>query len=220
LKLPRNRKVLVVGDLHAPFTLPKYLPFCISLYKKYKCNLVMFLGDIIDNHFTSFHDTDPEAHGGAKEFRLAYDMIQDWYKAFPEAMVCLGNHDTLPDRKMFNAGVVNNWRKSMETALDTPNWVYKERFIIDGVKYTHGIGRKAHTRMKDDMISVVQGHYHSDSEIKYLDGDTHHNFSMQVGCGFDGESYAARYAKNYKVQAANAGVVLNNGTLPIIERML
>ena len=49
----RNREhnnVLVVGDLHAPFTRKGYLEHCIEVYNNYQCNQVVFIGDIIDNN--------------------------------------------------------------------------------------------------------------------------------------------------------------------------
>lgn len=219
MKLPKNRRVLFIGDLHAPFTLPNYLSFCKRIYHKYGCNIVIFAGDILDNHYISFHDTDPDGHGGAQELELAKEMIKEWYKAFPKALVCLGNHDVLPQRRAFNAGVTKAWVKKIGDILPTPGWVFSESFIIDNVLYCHGMGRKGHSRMKADLISVAQGHYHSDSAIIYLDGAFTHLFSLQVGCGFDRNSYAAAYGKNLKFQAHNVGAILENGTLPIIERM-
>ena len=47
------RNVLVIGDLHEPFCLDRYLDFCIKQYKIYNCNQVIFIGDIIENHLSS-----------------------------------------------------------------------------------------------------------------------------------------------------------------------
>jgi len=48
-----NKNVLVIGDLHLPFSLDGYLEHCINTYKQYNCNEVVFIGDIIDNHASS-----------------------------------------------------------------------------------------------------------------------------------------------------------------------
>ena len=55
----RRRKscVLVIGDLHLPFVKDGYLEFCIWVYKKYNCTEVVFIGDILDNHASSYHET-------------------------------------------------------------------------------------------------------------------------------------------------------------------
>ena len=48
---PNN--ILIIGDLHAPFNLPNYLEFCLEQQKKFKCGTVVFIGDVIDNHYSS-----------------------------------------------------------------------------------------------------------------------------------------------------------------------
>ena len=43
--------VLVIGDLHEPFCLDKYLEFCVSKYEQFDCTEVVFIGDCLDNHY-------------------------------------------------------------------------------------------------------------------------------------------------------------------------
>ena len=58
-----ERRILVVGDLHCPFELDGYFDFCKKTYAEWNCNQVLFIGDIIDNHYSSFHVTDPDGYG-------------------------------------------------------------------------------------------------------------------------------------------------------------
>ena len=51
-----TRNVLVIGDLHEPFCLDGYLDFCIDQYYTYNCTEVVFIGDVIDNHYSSYHE--------------------------------------------------------------------------------------------------------------------------------------------------------------------
>ena len=81
----KERRILVVGDIHAPFNHPAYLDFCSDVYAKWNLNQVIFIGDIIDNHFSSFHTTDPDGLGGGDELDLAIDEVQKWYAVFPKA---------------------------------------------------------------------------------------------------------------------------------------
>lgn len=179
--------------------------------------MVVQIGDLIDSHYTSFHEIDPDGHSAGEELRLAKKNLKKWHDSFPNAIVTVGNHDRIHIRKAFNAGISKAWLKPVNEVLETPTWEYREHLVLDDVLYCHGEQRVAHTRMKDDQISVVQGHYHSGSKIVYLDGITRRLWSMQVGCGFDSKSYAAAYAKFGKMQSHNCGVVLENGRLPIIE---
>ena len=38
----KEKRILIVGDLHAPFELDGYLDFCQETYAKYLCNQVIF----------------------------------------------------------------------------------------------------------------------------------------------------------------------------------
>lgn len=218
-KATETTRYLIVGDLHEPFSLDGYMEFCKSVYNKHNCNGVIFIGDILDNHYQSFHDTDADGDSALEEFSKANKNIQKWYKLFPKAKVCLGNHDLIPNRKAFKAGLSKSWIKPIGEMLNTPNWEYAEEFVIDGVLYTHGTGRKAKDRMKQDMISVVQGHYHSESYIEYSVGRKHKLYAMQVGCGVNKDTYAMAYGKNFAKPHINCGVVLENGELPVLIYM-
>lgn len=209
---------LVIGDLHEPFTLKEYLSFAKAIYNKYKCKNVVFIGDLIDNHYSSFHDTNPDGHSAAQEFIKAKANIQKWYDTFPNAFVTVGNHDQILDRRGFNSGVSSMWIKSLSEVLETPGWKYSEAFIINGVLFTHGTGRKAKQRSIKDMISVVQGHYHSESYIHFNQGITDNTFAMQIGAGMDDKSYAAAYGRFGNKTHVNVGVILE-GNVPLIEYM-
>ena len=85
IKSRRNgeiNNILVIGDLHEPFCLDNYLNFCIDKYFEFDCNEVIFIGDIIDNHFASYHETDSDGMGGADELELAIKRISRWRNAF------------------------------------------------------------------------------------------------------------------------------------------
>lgn len=214
-----DNNVLAIGDLHAPFVKEGYLEFCQETRDKYKCNTVLLIGDILDNHYSSYHETDPDGHSAAKELELAKEQISKFYKAFPNAKVCVGNHDLIPNRKNFSSGVSKAWIRPISEVLDTPNWEYAEDFLIDGVLYTHGTGRKARQRCQQEFISVVQGHYHSDSYVEYYASPKDLLFALQIGCGIDDRQYAFAYGKHFRKSHINVGVVLDGGRYALIEPM-
>ena len=104
--------VLVIGDLHEPFCLDKYLEFCVSKYEQFDCTEVVFIGDIIDNHYSSYHETNADGMGGADELQLAIQRIARWYKEFPKANVIIGNHDRMIMRKAQTSAIPSKWIKS------------------------------------------------------------------------------------------------------------
>lgn len=221
LEYKRERdNVLIIGDTHFPFIKEGYLDHCKRIRDKYQCEAILFIGDILDSHFSSFHDVDPDGHSAAEELRLAKIQVSEFYKEFPIAKVCLGNHDIIPNRKAFSAGLSKSWVKSIGEVLDTPNWEYADEFVINDVVYTHGTGRKARQRCTQDFTSVVQGHYHSESYIEYYANAGKLMFAMQLGCGVDRKAYAMAYGRNFKKPQLNCGVVLESGRYAVIEPMI
>lgn len=210
----KDRRILIIGDLHEPFCLEGYLEFCKETYKRYDCNQVVFIGDVIDNHYSSYHESDADGMGGGQELELAIEKIAKWYEAFPKADVIIGNHDRIIMRKAQSSQVPRKWIKEYKDVLDTPKWNFVESVTYDDVLYIHGEGGTARSRMRKDLNSVVQGHLHTQFYCDYLVGKNFSIFGMQVGCGIDNKSYAMAYAKNYGKPAIGCGVVLENGTQP------
>lgn len=207
-KTTENR-VLVIGDLHEPFCLDGYLEFCIDTYNKYQCNKVVFIGDVIDNHYSSYHETDADGMGGGQELELAISKLAEWYKAFPNAHVTIGNHDRLIMRKAQTSAVPKKWIKDYKEVLEVPNWEFVNRVVIDNVQYIHGEAGTAKVKCKADMMSTVQGHLHTQSYTEWFVGANFKVFGMQVGCGIDHESYAMAYARQGKKPVIGCGVVID-----------
>jgi len=205
----KENRVLIIGDLHEPFCLDGYLDFCKETYNKYNCNKVVFIGDQIDNHFSSYHETDVDGLSGGQELDLAIKKISKWCEAFPIADVLYGNHDLIISRKAQTGGIPSKWIKEYKEVLRTPNWNFQHRIVIDGVAYVHGIGSKAHVRCVKDMQSTVQGHHHTEAYTMWKVGSNSKVFGMQVGCGIDKNSYAMAYGKWFPKPAIGCGVVIN-----------
>ena len=212
-----GKRVLVIGDLHLPFTLAGYLEHCKKIYKKYNCDTVVFIGDILDLHFTSYHETSTDGYGATEEHDLSVKMIKQWYKAFPKAHVTIGNHDALIYRKAMSAGISKRWIQDFSQVLGTPGWKWVTDVIIDDVLYTHGT-TNAYTKAKQNLMSTVQGHLHSQAGIQFYVGAKTRIFGFQVGCGVDMKSYAMEYGRNFPKPVISCGVVIN-GLDPYLEVM-
>lgn len=206
-------RILVIGDLHEPFCLDGYLDFCKSVFKKYKCSHVVFIGDVIDNHFSSYHETNANGMGGGQELDLAISKLSKWYKAFPVADVTIGNHDRLIMRKAQSSAIPSKWIRDYKDVLGVPNWNFVDKVVYDNVQYIHGEGGTAKTKCRADMMSTVQGHLHTQCYTEWFVGQNFRVFGTQVGCGIDHDSYAMAYAKRGKKPAIGCAVVLNGETV-------
>jgi hypothetical protein len=210
---------LVIGDLHEPFCLQEYLYFCREVQERDNCGTVVFIGDVIDNHYTSYHESETQTTGPNEEFEMAKSKLQRWYKVFPEAYVTVGNHDRMVHRKAKSAGIAEQWVIDYSTALDTPGWKFVHEVFIHGVNYVHGEGGTARSRMKSELCPQVQGHLHSQFYIEYAVGSTNKVFGMQVGCGIDRTAFAFAYGKNGPKPVIGCGTVINKGMLPRLYPM-
>ena len=217
LREQKINNILVIGDLHEPFCLDEYLDWCVEQYDTYNCTEVVFIGDVIDNHYSSYHETSADGLGGLEELEIAIKRISRWYKAFlnSKITVIIGNHDRLIMRKAQTSAIPSKWIKSYKEVLEVPEWNFVERYVKDNVQYIHGEGGTASTKCRADMMNTVQGHLHTQCYVQNFVGNKFRIFGVQVGCGIDHESYAMAYAKYGKKPAISCAVILNNGKIPI-----
>ena len=217
LRETETRNVLVIGDLHEPFCLDGYLDWCLEQYETFNCTSVVFIGDVIDNHYSSYHEASADGLGGLDELELAIKKISKWYEAFGDVgtKVIIGNHDRIIMRKAQTSSIPSKWIKSYKEVLQTPNWDFVERYEQDDVQYIHGEGGTARTKCRADMMNTIQGHLHTQCYTEHYVGKNFRVYGAQVGCGINHKSYAMAYAKYGKRPAVGCAVVLNNGTLPI-----
>lgn len=207
-------KILVIGDIHEPVSHPGYLDFCKDLYDEWRCNTVVFIGDVVDWHGISFHAAHPECPGPDDEFELAHVAVQKWYKAFPKASICIGNHDERIIRLAESVNIPSRFIRSYAEIWDTPKWTWDWDFIIDDVFYFHGTGNggvhAAFNAMKKRLMSVVMGHCHSVAGIKWLVNPQKRIFGMDVGTGIDVRAMQFAYGRHMiQKPILSAGIVLD-----------
>ncbi len=219
-----ENRILIIGDLHAPFIKEGYLDHCIEIGCKYDTTHTIFIGDVVDNHYSSFHSTDPDGYGSGEELDRAVDQLKEWHAAFPSADVVMGNHDRIIMRKAFASGISSRWIRDLSDVLETPTWRFDLSFEYNDVLYIHGEGgggeKGAMMKALNKRKSVVQGHWHTQNHINWNVSEVDRIFGMQIGCGIDDKAYALAYAKyNIRRSILSCGVVLDNGKLPILEPM-
>ena len=220
-----KKNVLVIGDTHEPFCHPLYKNFCYEVANKFQCAEVVHIGDEVDNHAISYHESKPDGHSAGREADLAQAAMYKWYKTFPNVKVCIGNHSALHKRKAQTSGLPDRFIKSYEQAWDAPKgWKWALEWEIDGVLYTHGTGSSgqagAINRARDARQSTVIGHIHSFGGVLYSSSDKDMIFGMNVGCGIDIDAYAMEYSRPFpKRPTLGCGVVLDSGRVAIFVPM-
>lgn len=207
-------RVLVVGDIHEPVSHPGYLSFCRDLHDAWDCDSVVLIGDVVDWGAISFHTKHPEIPGPLDEFELARAQIRKWYRAFPQARVCLGNHDYRPIRVAAANGIPAGLLRDFKGLWQTPGWSWKDDHIVDHVYYFHGTGvggiHPAYNSMQKMLMSTVQGHIHQAAGVKWCANPHQRIFGMDTGCGIDDKAAAFAYGQALRRRSMlSAGVVLD-----------
>jgi UDP-2,3-diacylglucosamine pyrophosphatase LpxH len=219
-----SSNVLCISDLHFPYVHPKALRFCSDLYKEYKCDTVVFLGDLFDFSGMSLHVKNPDGKSSGDEVKEAICVIEEWADEFPEAKVCWGNHEMRLQKRFKEAGIPNMFLPSLNNVFNLPNeWEWAFHHEIDNVRYMHSnsSGMYLHARLpKNYMQSVVHAHTHITGAIQFMSTDNDLVFGMNCGCLIDTKSFAFEYAKDFDTRPVlGTGVVLDNGKIPMFIPM-
>ena len=218
----------IVGDLHLPFTHPRYLEFIQDSFSDWGVKKVHFAGDIVDLHSLSFWETDPNGMGAEREAQEAVKQLEKWYKAFPESTVSIGNHDERHFRKARSARIPDRYLREYSDIWRTPQWDWKFWHIFEGVLYEHGTGSlgkdAALNRANAKRMSIVMGHVHSFGGVKYSASERDRIFGLNVGCGIDCDetaehSYAFAYGKNFPSRPTLGCGIVCDGAAAYFEPM-
>ena len=207
-------RIGIVGDLHEPFCHPRYFDFIKDTFEKQVIEKVIFIGDIADNHAISYHESDPEGFSSGDEIEITGKKLQKWHDKFPNAIVTVGNHDILPERKLFTLGLPKAILKDYNQIWNVPSWEFIPEVELDGVRYLHGTGSSGMNAARNLALksrqSVVMGHSHSFGGIQYIAGPKDIIFGMNVGCGIDLEGYAMAYMRSFPLKPTlGCGIVID-----------
>lgn len=207
-------RVLVIGDLHAPCMHERYLDFVQEVEEKYATNRVVLIGDVADNHLCSLHPKEHDALSPKVEAEQAKQQIQQVYKLYPSAKVCIGNHDIRAQLRAAEVSMPTVYLKTYNQVWKTPGWDWENEHAIEGVLYVHGTGSSgknaALTNAQANMMNLVQGHTHAYAGVQWFAGPRQAIFGLNVGCGLDPRSYGARYGINLRTRPVlGCGVVID-----------
>jgi len=208
-------RVLVIPDLHNPACHPGALAFCRDLHEKHDCNKVVSIGDMVDHQAISFHTKNPNCPGPKDETKLTRFCLRPWHETFPELIITLGNHDARVLRLAESVGITDEYLRDYNEVWETEGWTWVEDTIIDDVYYFHGEGRSGKTpafnAMEDYLMSVVMGHCHSASGIKWKANPMRRTFGMDTGCLIDIDAFQFAYGKHMRSRPMLSACVVIDG---------
>jgi len=220
-----NSRILLISDMHIPYHHPDTLEFLQHLKDKYQPTRIICLGDELDKHALSFHDSDPDLPSAGDELRMALPVIAKLKEMFPVMDILESNHGSLVYRKAHAHGIPRHYLKSYNDVLGVDdNWKWHYEMTIElpnGNRcYLHH-GKTANVTKTSQTMSMcaVQGHYHETFKTEYWGNPNGLFWAMQAGCLINDKCYAFNYNNvNLKRPIIGTGLIIDS--MPVLEAMV
>jgi hypothetical protein len=180
-----NSRILVISDTHEPFSHPDKLKFLKAIKDKYDPDRVIHIGDEIDSHAMSYHDSDPNLFSAGEELKRAREKIWEIEELYPKVDVLESNHGSLWYRKAKTHGIPREVIRSYESILDTKKWKwhFELELLLPNKQpcyFHHGRSTNVLLASKERGMSAVQGHYHEKFVISYWGTPERLNWAMKI----------------------------------------
>lgn len=220
-----NSRILLISDMHIPYHHPDLIPFLQHLKDKYSPTRVVCLGDELDKHALSYHDSDPDLMSAGDELRKSLPVIKKLKEMFPVMDLIESNHGSLVWRKAKTHGIPRHYIKSYNEVLGVDEgWKWHYDLVVDlpnGQRcYIHHGKTNNVLRLSQQMgMSAVQGHYHEILKADYWGNPNGLHWGLQAGCLIDDKSYAFSY-NNVNIKRPVIGTALIIDGLPVLEPMI
>ena len=219
------KSILIISDTHIPYENKFLIPFLKALTKKYKkFDRVIHLGDEVDKHALSMHDSDPDLPSAGDELKLALPKIKELEKMFPKMDLLDSNHGSLVFRRAFKYGIPKSYLKNYNDFLQVGSgWKWHEDITLDTplgkVYFCHGKTNNIFAHAQSLGMSAVAGHYHSLYGCRFYGNSLGLYYGLQCGCLIDPKALAFKYNKLQKARPVIGTAVIING-IPILEPMI
>jgi hypothetical protein len=223
--MKKVKRLLVISDMHHPYSHPDTVPFLTALKDKYKFDRVVCIGDEIDNHAISFHDSDPDLPSAGDELLKAINGLRPLYKLFPDVTVVESNHGSLVYRKALASGLPKAVFRTYNEILQAPkgwNWVFDTiiHTALGAIYLCHGKSGAAGKLASSYGCSTIQGHFHEKAQITYISTPEKLMFDAHTGCLADDKSLALGYNKVNPKRPIVSVIIVLNGIPQIVPMVL
>ena len=196
-------RIMVIGDVHAPFTSNDCLEALRKVRQGFKPDLIIQVGDLMDLKAWSKYGTEPDDLSPQDEFSFAMDVVDKLSRICPNMHLVMGNHDIRTFRRATFAQLPKQMLRELSEIFPYKGWKFNlspnDRVIANTEKgpvlFLHGDedGGDAIAKAGRLGVSVVQGHDHK-SYFQFINSLTHTIFGASCGCIIDSKGKGFRYA--------------------------
>mgnify|MGYP003115759917 FL=1 len=210
-----HKRILVISDMHLPYQHKDSIKFLKEIKKEFRPDKIVNIGDLLDFHAISMHDSNPDLYSAGMELDKAKEYIKVLEDIFPEVIEVDSNHSSLVYRRALKYGMSKQFLKPYGDFLGTRKWKWVDDLTLtmsNGQRcfFTHGRSADVLKVSQTMGMNCVQGHYHTKFLISYWANPDNLFFAMNVGCLINQKSMAFSYAKNFKTRfILGCGIILN-----------
>jgi hypothetical protein len=220
-----SKSILVISDFHAPHNHPDAVKYLAACKAKFKPDTVICIGDEVDSHGMSFHDSDPDLDSAGVELKKAIEQLSHLYKLFPVVTVVESNHGSMHMRKAIAHGMPRKLFKTYNEILDAPKtWNWKFDTIVETrlgpIYFCHGKSGAAGRLASQYGMSCIQGHFHEKAQITYISTPERLIFDAHTGCLANDKSLALGYNKINPRRPIVSIIVVIDGIPQIVPMIL
>lgn len=221
-------RILVIPDIHAPYEHEDTLRFLKEVRDNLQPDLVVNLGDMLDGHALSFHESDPNLDSAGAEFEKARRFCWKLHKLFPNMLECHSNHGSLIYRRAKAHGIPVQMIKTYREMLfphgggEGWSWRYewKVETMLGPVLFRHQAAGDPVTDAAHNSMNLVTGHEHGKFDIQYAASSSRLYYAMRSGCLIDKDSLAFAYGKHTRNKPILGCSVIVNGIPRLVPMLL
>lgn len=221
-------RILVVGDLHAPYTHVDAMAFLESVRDAYCPDMVVQVGDETDGHAISFHESNPNLDSAGVELEKAKLVLEELHGLFPNLLVCDSNHGSLVYRRAKAHGLpvqfIKKYRDILFPEHGAPAWSWADAWVLNTplgpVRFQHQVSGDFMLNASHERTSLVLGHEHGRFEVQYAASSTALYFGAYAGCLIDRKSMAFSYGRLTRKKPILGVMVITEGCPQLIPMLL
>lgn len=212
------KTVLFIPDTHAPYVHPDALAFLGAVADAAAPTLVVHVGDEVDHHALSYHDSNPDLASAGHELDQAIAWLKKLAKLFPNMLLCDSNHGSLAARKALTHGMPAKLFRPLNDLYEVgPGWQWEFEHVLPlpcgaiDMVVRHSWASNMRTAIKNATGACpVQGHFHGVAGVELVQSHNRLLFAMSVGCLIDTASPAFAYGKGSAARPVlGCGLVVN-----------
>ena len=226
--IPKSAEsILVIPDMHAPYHHPDTLAFLMAARDAFQPDLAVSLGDELDYHSLSFHDSDPNLDSAGVELEKGKAFLHKLFIEFPQLLVCHSNHGSMVYRRAKAHGIpvqlLRTYRDIVLPNVRNQGWSWafswRVKTPLGDVLFKHQtsniLGDAAH-----NSCNLIVGHNHGHFSVEYSASSSHLYYGCYSGCLVDKDALAFAYGKHSLRKPIIGCTVVLNGRPMLIPMIL